>query len=49
MGFIKGILKIGAVVAVTEVVRRELSKPENQQKVRQLSDRAKEKFREYTK
>ncbi len=36
MGFIGKVVKVGVAVAVVEVARRELSKPENQKKVREL-------------
>ena len=34
MNFIKGILKTAIVIKLAEVAQRELSKPENQQKIK---------------
>jgi len=48
MGFIGSVVKIGAAVAVVEIARRELSKPENQRKVRELVDKVQTKVRNVT-
>ena len=45
MGFFKGAMKLGAVAAAVKVVRRELAKPENQQKLREFGKKAQQKFR----
>ena len=45
MGFFKGALKLGAVAAAVKVARRELAKPENQQKLRELGKKAQQKLR----
>lgn len=48
MGALSSVVKIGAVVAVAEVVRREMRKPENQEKVRVLVGRVQDKVRDVT-
>lgn len=40
MGILRSALKTGIVVKVLDVVRREAAKPQNQEKARQLLDRA---------
>ena len=48
MNFVKGILKAAVVAKLLQVAQRELSKPENQQKIkdgiRKLQDMAKSRF-----
>jgi len=48
MGFISGVVQLGVVVAVAGVVRREMQKPENQQKVRELVDKVQTRVRSTT-
>ena len=48
MNFVKGILKAAVVAKLLQIAQRELSKPENQQKIkdgiRKLQDTAKSRF-----
>lgn len=45
MSFVKGLLKSAVVVKVAQVAQRELSKPENQRKIKEGLRKVQEKTR----
>ncbi|MFC0628184.1 hypothetical protein [Kribbella deserti] len=45
MGFIKGALKAGVIAKVAQIAQRELSKPENQRKAKEMVQKLRDKKR----
>jgi hypothetical protein len=43
MGFVKGIIKTAVVAKLLQVAQRELSKPENQRKAKEMVNKVKQR------
>ncbi|WP_328989543.1 hypothetical protein OG394_25235 [Kribbella sp. NBC_01245] len=45
MSFIKGVIKAGVIAKVAQIAQRELSKPENQRKAKEMIQKVRNKTR----